>query len=67
MNAGIMKILLWGSLAFSIILAGFVAFPTNRWLIARGKGHSLVRNHNGPHPEENIRKKTRFRGFPGNT
>ncbi|HQV11318.1 MAG TPA: DUF4396 domain-containing protein [Nitrospira sp.] len=35
----------WGSLVFSLLLAGVAAFPVNRWLIARGKGHALVHGH----------------------
>lgn len=32
----------WGSLAFSLAVAAVAAFPVNRWLIARGKGHAVV-------------------------
>jgi len=32
----------WGSLAASLVLAGVAAFPANRWLIARGRGHAVV-------------------------
>lgn len=35
----------WGSLAFSLAIAGVAAFPVNRWLIARGKGHAVVHGH----------------------
>jgi uncharacterized membrane protein len=39
----------WLSLALSLILAGSAAFPVNRWLIARGRGHAVVHhaNHHG--------------------
>ena len=37
--------LFWGSLAGSLVIAGVAAFPVNRWLIARGKGHALVHQH----------------------
>lgn len=45
MDAGIFDLLFLGSLGFSLIVAGIAAFPVNRWLIARGKGHALVHGH----------------------
>jgi len=45
--------LFWGSLAFSLAVAGVFAVPVNRWLIARGKGHAVVHQtgiHGGPSP-----------------
>jgi hypothetical protein len=45
MNAKLLEPLFWGSLAGSLVLAGVAAFPVNRWLIARGKGHALVHQH----------------------
>ncbi len=47
MDAGLSEPLFWGSLAVSLIAAGAAAFPVNRWLIARGKGHALVHAHHG--------------------
>ena len=51
LEAGLGDILFWGSLAFSLAIAGVVAVPVNRWLIARGKGHAVVHEtgvHGGP-------------------
>ncbi len=45
MDAGLFDPLFWGSLGLSLVLAGAAAFPVNRWLIARGKGHALVHGH----------------------
>jgi hypothetical protein len=45
MEAGLTNLLFWGSLAASLLIAGAVAFPVNRWLIARGKGHAVVHAH----------------------
>jgi hypothetical protein len=45
MEAGLPHPLFWGSLTVSLLLAGVAAFPVNRWLIARGKGHALVHEH----------------------
>jgi hypothetical protein len=42
MEAGLDSLLFWGSLAFALLIAGLVAWPVNRWLIARGKGHAVV-------------------------
>jgi hypothetical protein len=40
--AGLGDPLFWGSLAFALFIAFWVAVPVNRWLIARGKGHAVV-------------------------
>jgi hypothetical protein len=47
MDAGLDSVLFWGSLAFALVVAGFAAFPVNRWLISRGRGHNLVHGHHG--------------------
>jgi hypothetical protein len=38
----------WIALAGSLFAGGLAAFPVNRWLIARGKGHALVHQHHHP-------------------
>lgn len=51
LDAGLGSLLFWGSLSFSLVLAGAFAVPVNRWLIARGKGHAAVHEtgvHGGP-------------------
>jgi len=45
MAAGLVDPLFWGSLAVALLIAGLVAYPVNRWLIARGQGHALVHEH----------------------
>jgi hypothetical protein len=47
MEAGLGDLLFWGSLAFALAVAWVAAFPVNRWLIARGKGHAVVHAHHG--------------------
>ena len=47
MDAGLSSPLFWGSLAFSLAVAALAAFPVNRWLISRGKGHAVVHAHHG--------------------
>ena len=45
MDAGLNEGLFWGSLALALLIAGVAAYPVNRWLIARGRGHSVVHAH----------------------
>jgi hypothetical protein len=45
MAAGLGDALFWGSLAFALLVAGAFAFPVNRWLLARGKGHAVVHQY----------------------
>ena len=42
MDAGLGSMLFWGSLAFSLVVAGFAAWPVNIWLIGRGRGHAVI-------------------------
>ena len=49
LEAGLTDLLFWGSLAVALVIAGAVAFPVNRWLIARGKGHAVVHEHHHAH------------------
>jgi hypothetical protein len=53
MDAGLDDVLFWGSLSFALVLAGVFAYPVNRWLLQRGKGHTAVMEtgvHSGPSP-----------------
>lgn len=45
MDASLDSLLFWGSLAVALAVAAVAAFPVNRWLIARGKGHAVVHGH----------------------
>jgi Domain of unknown function (DUF4396) len=45
MDAGITDALFWGSLVLALGVAGVVAFPVNRWLIRRGRGHAVLHEH----------------------
>jgi ribose/xylose/arabinose/galactoside ABC-type transport system permease subunit len=47
MNAGLVNPVFWMSLFVSLFLAFWAAFPVNRYLISKGKGHALA--HNGHH------------------
>ena len=53
MEAGVANELFWGSLSVALVVAGVMAFPVNRRLIQRGKGHALLHEtgiHGGPSP-----------------
>jgi len=42
MDATLGDIGFWLALAAALVIAGAAAFPVNRWLIGRGKGHAVV-------------------------
>ncbi len=42
MESGLDDMLFWGALSFALVIAGVVAYPLNRWLLARGRGHAAV-------------------------
>ena len=50
MESGLGDIMFWGTLSFALSVAGVVAFPVNRWLITRGRGHAVLHN-SGHHPD----------------
>ena len=54
MSAGLGDSLFWGSLLASLVVAGIAAFPVNRWLIARVRGHALVHAHHAPTPGHHV-------------
>ena len=45
LDATLSDIGFWASLAASLVIAGMAAYPANRWLLARGKGHAVVHAH----------------------
>jgi hypothetical protein len=45
MDAPLDSPLFWGSLAVALAIAAAAAFPVNRYLIARGRGHAVVHAH----------------------
>jgi Domain of unknown function (DUF4396) len=46
-DAGLAQALFWWSLGVSLLVAFVFAFPLNRWLIARGRGHAVVDEYHG--------------------
>jgi hypothetical protein len=49
MDAPLSSPIFWSALAFALAVAAVAAFPLNRWLIARGRGHAAVHAHHGHH------------------
>ncbi len=45
MDAGLASIGFYAALTVALIIAGAAAYPINRWLISRGKGHAVVHQH----------------------
>ena len=45
MELGLGDLGFWAALAVALLIAGAVAYPVNRWLISRGKGHAVVHRH----------------------
>jgi Na+-driven multidrug efflux pump len=43
--AGLGDALFWWSLIVGLLIAGVVAYPVNRWLLKRGRGHAVVHEH----------------------
>lgn len=49
MNAGLVNVVFWVGMMISLTVAFFAAYPVNRYLLQRGKGHALVHKyHQGP-------------------
>jgi hypothetical protein len=45
MDAGLQDALFWASLVAALLIAGAAAYPANRWLLRRGKGHAVVHQY----------------------
>lgn len=45
MDAHLDSALFWGALTFALGVAFVVAWPVNRWLIARGRGHAVIHQY----------------------
>jgi preprotein translocase subunit SecG len=47
MNAGLVNVLFWVGMMISLTVAFLVAYPVNRYLLQRGKGHALTHQYHG--------------------
>lgn len=53
MEAGLVNPIFWLSMALALTAAFFAAYPVNRYLLMRGKGHALVHKyHHQSHHKE---------------
>jgi hypothetical protein len=51
MDAGLVNPTFWVSMMIALTAAFFAAWPVNRWLLARGKGHALTHGFHGAEPQ----------------
>lgn len=50
LDAGLVDVLFWASLAASLAVAFVLTVPVNHWMIGRGRGHAVVHQmHEGHH------------------
>jgi hypothetical protein len=49
MEAGLDDVGFYAALTVALLIAGAAAFPVNRRLISRGKGHAVVHQHHAHH------------------
>ena len=47
MDAGLVNPIFWIGMMIALTVAFIAAFPVNRYLISRGKGHAVVHKHHG--------------------
>jgi len=51
MEAGLVNPVFWLSMMLALTVAFFAAWPVNRYLLARGKGHALTHDYHGAEPQ----------------
>jgi len=47
MDAGLVNAVFWVGMSISLVAAFAAAYPVNRYLLSRGKGHALTHAHHG--------------------
>lgn len=47
MDAGLVNVIFWVAMMIALTMAFFAAYPVNRYLLARGKGHALTHQYHG--------------------
>jgi hypothetical protein len=50
MDAGLVNPTFWLSMMLALTVAFFAAWPVNRWLLDRGRGHALTHEYHGAEP-----------------
>lgn len=57
MDAGLVNVVFWVGMVIALSAAFAAAYPVNRWLLTRGKGHALTHEYHGDHgPVEGWRR-----------
>jgi hypothetical protein len=56
MDAGLVNSVFWLSLALSLVVAFAAAYPVNRALLQRGKGHALTHGYHDAAPPTGARR-----------
>jgi hypothetical protein len=49
MNAGLVNPIFWIAMTISLVVAFLAAYPVNRYLLSRGRGHALVHPYHNHH------------------
>ena len=49
MDAGLVNSLFWISMTVALAVAFMAAYPVNRWLLGKGKGHALLHEYHHTH------------------
>ena len=47
MDAGLVNVVFWVGMMIALTAAFFAAYPVNRYLLQRGKGHALTHEYHG--------------------
>ena len=56
MDAGLVNPVFWIGMMIALTAAFFAAYPVNRYLLARGKGHALTHEHHATAPATGARR-----------
>ena len=56
MDAGLVNPVFWVGMMIALTVAFVAAYPVNRYLMARGKGHALTHDHHGTAPAGGARR-----------
>ncbi len=56
MDAGLDNPVFWLSMMLALSVAFFAAYPVNRWLLQRGKGHALTHQYHGAYAPTGVRR-----------
>lgn len=57
MDAGLVNVVFWVAMPVALAAAFAAAYPVNRWLLARGRGHALTHEfHDAPAPVDGWRR-----------